>query len=348
MRGHESERGAALILLLGIVAALAILATILVTLLANQQWGTAKSRESKTSLYYAEAGLNSAVNEVTGDTSWLTARLHRGPATAMATNYNTLPGAPTGATISYRVYDNENPIDYSKLWDYNSDGKVWVEVTTTYQGRTTTVRELVSVVVEDLDPPQGRGVRRHQHGPDRHDQHLRREPRRYVRRLGSAVRDDHHGGRRLYRHEQREPRLPGPHGPVTRPAGQQPGQRKLEPCREHEPCVVAGWRRVLSATTSTAPTRPPCPPRPRPARATSPRSSTSRPRQSARAYRRCCRNMTYSSATKTYTATKDLEYNSSTTLTLNTASTTYNFQKLYVNGNLTLSGQRPRPPQHCT
>ena len=43
--------------------------------------------------------------------------------------------------------------------------------------------------------------------------------------------------------------------------------------------------------------------------------------------------MTYNSATKTYTASSDLEYNNtSTTLTLNTAGTTYNFQKLYVNG----------------
>ena len=141
MRRHESEKGFALILLLGIIAALAIFATIMVMLLANQQWGTSKSRESKTSLFYAEAGLNSAVNYVTTDTTWLTAAYSSGQMSSLNTAYSGLSGAPTA---TYRIYDNENPIDYSKTWDYNGDGEVWIEVTTTYLGRTTVVRELVS------------------------------------------------------------------------------------------------------------------------------------------------------------------------------------------------------------
>ncbi len=49
--------------------------------------------------------------------------------------------------------------------------------------------------------------------------------------------------------------------------------------------------------------------------------------------------MTYNSSTKTYTASTDLEYNNtSTALTLSSSGTTYNFQKLYVNGDLTISG----------
>jgi hypothetical protein len=46
--------------------------------------------------------------------------------------------------------------------------------------------------------------------------------------------------------------------------------------------------------------------------------------------------MTYNSSTKTYTASSDMEVNAN--LSLYTSGTTYNFQKLYVTGTLTISG----------
>ncbi len=64
MRGHDRESGSALILLLGIIAALAIFAAILVSCWPTSKRRPPSQRESKTSLYYAEAGLNSAVNAV--------------------------------------------------------------------------------------------------------------------------------------------------------------------------------------------------------------------------------------------------------------------------------------------
>ncbi len=138
MRSHDKESGFALILLIGITAALAILACVLVMMLDNQQHGTSKERASKQTLSYAEAGLNSAVNVVEGSTGWLTSG-YTVSQTALNASY------PSGApTVTYNVYDNLNPINTSIHWDSNGDGMVWVESTTTVNGRTSTVRELVS------------------------------------------------------------------------------------------------------------------------------------------------------------------------------------------------------------
>jgi Tfp pilus assembly protein PilX len=139
MRRHQNQEGFSLILLIGITAALAILAATLVMMLDNQQHATSKERSSKTSLYYAEAALNSAANAVETNTAWLTAAYS--DQTAMGANYNTIAGAPA---VTYRVYDNATPINYGVNYDQNQDGEVWVETTTTYLGKKSVVRELVS------------------------------------------------------------------------------------------------------------------------------------------------------------------------------------------------------------
>ncbi len=141
MRSHDNEKGFALILLIGITAALAIFAATMVMMLANQQWGTAKERSAKTALYYSEAALNSAATALESDNSWLTTPFTTtSDQTEMNTNYSTVAGAPT---VTYLVYDNASPVNYNMNWDANQNGEVWVQTTTTYVSRTTTVRELM-------------------------------------------------------------------------------------------------------------------------------------------------------------------------------------------------------------
>jgi Tfp pilus assembly protein PilX len=142
MRGHTKESGFALIMLIGIIAALAILAATLVMMLDNQQHATAKSRETKTSLYFAEAGLSSAANAVKATNTWLTTPYtDSSSTTGMNQGYSTIAGAPA---VTYLVYDNASPVNTTVHCDKNLDGEVWVEADTTYLGRTTRVRELVS------------------------------------------------------------------------------------------------------------------------------------------------------------------------------------------------------------
>ena len=146
MRDHRQEDGFALIMLIGIIAALAILAATLVMMLDNQQHATAKSRETHTSLTYAEAGLSSAANAVENTNSWLTsAYTDSSNATGMNAGYNQTYGTSSDApSVSYLVYDNATPVNTSVHWDANGDGMVWVEADTKYLGRTSRVRELVS------------------------------------------------------------------------------------------------------------------------------------------------------------------------------------------------------------
>lgn len=145
MHKYSSQKGAALILLIGITAALAILSATLVFVIANQQRATASDRSSKQSLYSAEAALDSAVqwakvnNFMSTTDEWLT------PTELEAA----FAGAfPAGATVTFRVYDNLAAVDYNIKWDQNADHRVWVEATVLYQGKTSRTRALVQQTKE--------------------------------------------------------------------------------------------------------------------------------------------------------------------------------------------------------
>ena len=155
MKRQYGERGAALILLLGITATLAILTASLVMLLANEQGASADSRKAKTSLYYAEAALDSAVNgikvtNVSGVNFPTTS-----PGIDVASVYDTLnlqyaqACPPPLPSPEYKVYDNPatGVVNRNVSYDANGDHKLWVEATVKYpatpQGHTTTVRQLM-------------------------------------------------------------------------------------------------------------------------------------------------------------------------------------------------------------
>jgi Tfp pilus assembly protein PilX len=147
MRRHASQRGAALILLLGIIATLAILSATLVFVLANQQGATANERRAKQSLYAADAAVDTGVqwaktyHAMSTTVEWLT------PA-ELAAAFNAT--YPAGASVVYRVYDNLATVNYNIKWDQGSptsattpDGMVWLETTVTYQGKKTRARVLI-------------------------------------------------------------------------------------------------------------------------------------------------------------------------------------------------------------
>lgn len=144
----RSQRGGALILLLGIIAALAILAATLVMMIGNQQQATARVRAKKQSFYATEAALDAGVrlakvDKIMSNTAeWLT------PEELAQAFPSSL--FPAGATVTYRVYDNLSTVDYDIKWDRGGptapntpDHRVWVEATVTYRGQTSRSRVLV-------------------------------------------------------------------------------------------------------------------------------------------------------------------------------------------------------------
>ena len=212
MRRHSNQDGFALILLIGIMAALAILASMLVVMLDNQQHATRRNAASKTSIYYADAALSSAATRGENDTTLADAPAYTVSQTTLNQNYSASSGAPHADV--YSVYDNLSPVNTAINYDSNGDGEVWVQASvTTYNGRTETsiVRELVSSSTKTSILPKAAAWTDTNMVLERHEQHLRREERRHGRRLGRALRDEHHVRRRLHRQQQHEPGLPRPH-----------------------------------------------------------------------------------------------------------------------------------------
>ncbi len=149
MRRHLNERGAALIMLIGMIAALAMLAGTLVFVIANESKATEITRSRTQSFYGGEAALDSAIQMTkvaspmptapTG-TPWLTQ-------TDLAAAFNS--EFPTGSTVTYLVYDNVPNIDFGSLvlWDSNADRRMWVDATCAApDGRKTRERVLIQQV----------------------------------------------------------------------------------------------------------------------------------------------------------------------------------------------------------
>jgi Tfp pilus assembly protein PilX len=332
MPGRKREEGFALILLIGITAALAILAAALVLMLTNQQWNTARERSSKTSESYAEAALNSAVVAVENDNSWLTTPFTN--ATEMSADYSTLSGAPT---VTYQIYDNLTPINYGVNWDSNGDGEVWVQTTTTYQGRTTTVRELVQSKKSLSVIPFSAAWT---------DTNMTLSGTSNIYYVNADGTPDTTGspyattvecGGNFTANSSTTLAAPAD-GTNTQSVGLQVNGSVSTP--GHTFTKTSGGVGMLSdyfdqahqaALMTEAQT---CQNNVSSLFDLSPGSTHTYTSLSA-----LQGAMTYNSSTKTYTASCDLEYNNtSAALTLSTAGTTYNFQKLYVNGALALSG----------
>jgi hypothetical protein len=152
MHRFSSQRGAALILLIGIMAALGIIAATLVFVIMNQQQATADDRSRKQSLFAAEAALDSAVQLAKVDNIMSTASEWLTPEELAAA----FAGAfPPDADVTFRVYDNLETVNYDIKWDQGGpsspstpDGRMWVEATVVYENRTTRTRVLIQQAVK--------------------------------------------------------------------------------------------------------------------------------------------------------------------------------------------------------
>jgi hypothetical protein len=147
MHRHESQGGAALILLLGITATLAILSATLVFVIMNEQRATARERARTQSFYAAEGALDSAVQMAKVNTTMSTTAEWLTEADLLAAFNGVFPA---GATVDFKVYDNLATVDKNIKWDQGGplaantpDQMMWVEATVTYNKKTTRTRVLI-------------------------------------------------------------------------------------------------------------------------------------------------------------------------------------------------------------
>ena len=148
MRRQAGERGAALIMLIGITATLLILSVALVMLLVNQMHATADARSAKTSMYFAEAALDSGANAIKSTTTagaqFPTSSTPAIDTSQMNTEYAVACPSPA-PTPTYSLYDNADPVTTTTpSYDANGDHKLWVEAKVTYQHKTTRLRVMLS------------------------------------------------------------------------------------------------------------------------------------------------------------------------------------------------------------
>jgi type II secretory pathway pseudopilin PulG len=151
MQRRSREAGAALIMLLGIMAALAIMAVMLVTVLANQQSATAQQRNRSSSVGYAEGAMDAVVQAAKTASAMPTASPSAagvgwlGDSAALSSITSGL-GFPAGTTVQAWIYDNLTTVNKGTYWDSNHDGMMWVEVlavTPPPKSRKSRVRVLV-------------------------------------------------------------------------------------------------------------------------------------------------------------------------------------------------------------
>ena len=156
----KEQDGAALIMMIAIMAILATLSAALVLVTTNTQTATATVATRMTAFNYAEAALSSGVLAVRTQ-SWPSSGGAFSASTLAAAYNNTYPSGPTATII---VYDNQNPINTAITWDKGSptsastpDGRLWVQASVTSRAR---LRPCVSWSAKSIRPAHSKCRRR--------------------------------------------------------------------------------------------------------------------------------------------------------------------------------------------
>jgi len=163
MDRFSDQRGSALILVIGVIATLAVLASTLVLVTANAMQGTAKDRERAQAFNLAEGALDKAMNVLAAD--WPSsqsilpqvdpAQFWSEFATPSAIADKFAAPAAGGDRVSVDFYDNTTAKDY---WDRNGDSLMWVEAQGNVGKVHARVRAQVYLSPADLGLVPGQAV----------------------------------------------------------------------------------------------------------------------------------------------------------------------------------------------
>jgi len=163
MDRFSDQRGSTLILVIGVIATLAVLASTLVLVTANAMQGTAKDRERAQAFNLAEGALDKAMNVLAAD--WPSspsihpqvdpAQFWSEFATPSAIANQFAAPAAGGDRVSVSIYDNTTAKGY---WDTNGDSLMWVEAQGNVGKVHARVRAQVYLSPADLGLVPGQAV----------------------------------------------------------------------------------------------------------------------------------------------------------------------------------------------
>jgi hypothetical protein len=158
MRREDLQRGSTLIMLIGVIAALAIMGTALVTLVVNVRANTGKQRTDVKAFNVAEAGLDNGLYVLGKDWPTYSTSAPAIDETVFGAQYpvDEFPRSTTGEKlIDVQFYDNQETIDTSIHYDKNTDLMMWVDAQATVGTKTRRVRALVQRKTAPIGLPRG-------------------------------------------------------------------------------------------------------------------------------------------------------------------------------------------------
>jgi hypothetical protein len=154
---RDRERGAGLVLIIGIVAALAVSAATLAALTVNVQHNSSDTKQHVKSFTVCEAGLDSGMAMLS--TSWpkTAATIPTFDADAFRSRFpvSEFPDPASGQFIVVDWYDDQDPVDTSIRYDANDNGIMWMVAQAGVGGRATRVVSQVERTYMDMALPRG-------------------------------------------------------------------------------------------------------------------------------------------------------------------------------------------------
>lgn len=163
-RACRRQRGAGLVLIIGVVAALAVSAATLVAFSGNVQQNSYDTRMQAKSFQVCEAGLDAGMALLGQRWPVASTSVPTFDATAFRARFSTseFPDPTSGQFISVAWYDNLDPVDPAVTWDKGSpadpnvaDGKLWMVAQAGIGPRATRVLSLVERTWFTMGLPRG-------------------------------------------------------------------------------------------------------------------------------------------------------------------------------------------------
>ena len=146
-----------MVLIIGVVAALAISAAALVAFVGNVRHGSVDTSQHVKSFTVCEAGLDVGMPLLSSQWPATSTSIPTFDASAFRARFNTgqFPNPPSGPFISVSWYDDQDPVNTAINWDQNGNGLLWMVSQANGAKRSTRVISLVQRNWFTMSLPRG-------------------------------------------------------------------------------------------------------------------------------------------------------------------------------------------------
>ena len=154
------QRGAALVLFLGVVVALSVLSIALVGLISNARHLTSRDKSRTTAFDVAEAAIDVTMQALSG--GWPTEEHPWTPASfatkapGFAAEFGVTNGATQGDAVWVSVVDD--PAGSTTGYDEDTNSRVWVDAQARVNGVSARIRAMVQAKFYEMNVPKGVAV----------------------------------------------------------------------------------------------------------------------------------------------------------------------------------------------